>query len=540
MTSTSGKFQVKPASRNGNGNGVNGNGGNGNGGNGHGGNGHGHGGNGNGQGGPMMGFSPQPMPQAVPQSFDKPVILRQSPVWAKWITITIMGVTVASVLAAFLIKVDEAITAQGKLEPEGVVQLVQAPVNGVVDQILVTEGEAVEKGQVVAILDKTSIDAQIKSREEIRSQLQAVNNYYRALQAGQVDAIAPEGVNPSLYNQGRARAQLAASNRLYRAQLTGNTAGLSADQVDQLTVSENSLNSQQVINKNRADQLRSQRTQTKVQLRSAESELATNTEILNSLRELNEKGAVAYLSFLQQQQEVITVQAQVDTLREEIENLTLQIDEAEEGVTLTSSQSDKTLYEQIQENAQRIADIDSQFSQQMAANEQRLTEINGELIQLNDNRDNQALTSPVKGTVFNLKANQAGYVANSTEPMMEIVPEDALVARVFIPSKDIGFVKVGQKVDVRIDAYSFSEFGDMEGTVKSIGTDALPPDEAFPYYRIPASILLDDQAFVVDNTPLAIRSGMSLNANIKLRKRRVITFFTDLFKRKVDAVTTGS
>ncbi len=114
------------------------------------------------------------------------------------------------------------------------------------------------------------------------------------------------------------------------------------------------------------------------------------------------------------------------------------------------------------------------------------------------------------------------------------------MARVFIPNKDIGFVKVGQKVDVRIDAFSYSEFGDMEGTLTSIGTDALPPDEVFQYYRFPAEVTLDAQQFVANGNALSLRSGMSLNANIKLRKRRVITFFTDLFVRKVDSVKSGN
>ena len=64
----------------------------------------------------------------VPQSFDQPVILRQSPVWTKLIILAIMGVTVGSVLWACLAKVDETIGAPGKLEPKGIVQVVQAPV----------------------------------------------------------------------------------------------------------------------------------------------------------------------------------------------------------------------------------------------------------------------------------------------------------------------------------------------------------------------------------------------------------------------------
>ncbi len=520
MTNTSDRFQLQPVERNGYGaESANGNG-----------NGKGNGGNGNGD-----------IPSGyVPQSFDKPVILKQSPRWAQLITVTIMGVTVAALVAAFVIKVDEAISASGKLEPQGEVQVVQAPVGGVVEEVLVKEGEQVEQGQVVAVLDETATKAQIESNQEITQRLNAENNYYRAQLSGAVDAVAPSGVAADLIQRGRDRAELVATNRLYQAQMSGNTENLSANQVDRLETAESRLNSQQRINSLQTDQYREQLNKTREQLNNAKSQLATNTEIANRLNILTEQGAVAELSYLQQVQEVNNSQTEVNTLQQEIDRLNFQISQGQQEVSRTAFESRETLQDRISVNEQKIAEIDSQITQRILENDRQLSELNSQLAQLKQSVKYQALTAPVSGTVFNLKANQAGYVANSTEPMMEIVPEDDLIARVFIPSKDIGFIKVGQKVDVRIDAYSFSEFGDMEGTVTAISTDALPPDEIYQYYHIPAEITLERQQFVVDDVPLAIRSGMSLNANIKLRKRRVITFFTDLFTRRVDAVTTGN
>ncbi|MEO1619814.1 MAG: HlyD family efflux transporter periplasmic adaptor subunit [Cyanobacteria bacterium J06632_3] len=510
-------------------------------------------GNGNGNGNGANGGAPE-VDAYVPPSFDQPVILRQSPGWAKGIAMAIMGVTVASVAWACLAKVEETVAAQGKLEPEGVVQLVQAPVGGVVEEILVQEGEAVEEGDVLVTLDETSTEAQIESNKEIRDRLEAENAYYRAQQAGSSSAVAPEGVSADLIQRGRDRAELLENIQLYRALINGDTAGLSDDQLDRLETSQSRLSSQQSINSLQADQLREQLGQTRVRLsnarsdlNNARSDLATNQDILGRLKILNEEGAVAELSFLQQEQEVnnriqevSNRNTEVNTLQQEIDRLTFQISQAEEEVTRTSFESRETLQDRISVNQQRIADIDSQLTQRILENDRQLAELSSQLTQLQQNIRYQALTAPVSGTVFNLKANRPGYVANSTEPILEIVPEDALVARVFISNADIGFVKIGQKVDVRIDAYSFSEFGDMEGTLTSIGTDALPPDEVFPFYRFPADVVLDQQQFIADGVPLGLRSGMSLNANIKLRKRRVITFLTDLFKRKVDAVTSGS
>lgn len=476
----------------------------------------------------------------VPQSFEQPVILRQSPTWTKAIVVAIMTVTTASVAWACLAKVDENVGARGKLEPKGVVQVVQAPVGGVVEEILVQEGEFVEEGQVLATLDETATEAQIASNKEIIERLQAENGYYRAQLSGAANAPAPEGVTADLVQRGRDRAELIANNRLYQAQISGDTAGLSAEQLARLNTAQSRLDSQQSINRLQTQQLREQLDQTRAQLANARSDLATNQEILSRLQVLNEAGAVAELQYLQQQQEVSNKQTEVNTLQQEIERLTFQISQAQQEVSRTSFESTESLQDRVAINDQRIAEIDSQITQRILENERQLSELTSQQAQLEQNIRYQALRAPVDGTVFDLQANRAGYVANSTEPLMSIVPQDALVARVFIPNQDIGFVREGQKVDVRIDAYSYSEYGDMEGTLVRISGDALPPDEQFPYYRFPAEVELEQQQFVSSGVPLELRSGMAISTNIKLRKRRVITFLTDLFVRKLDSVNSGS
>ena len=475
----------------------------------------------------------------VPQAFDKPVVLRQSPVWAKTIAISIMGFTALGVLAAIIFKVDENIGVQGLLQPDSEVQLVQAPAGGVIDDVLVEEGEFVDQGEVLVTLDETDVEAQIKANEEIARRLQEENGYYNALLSGDANAVPPEGVSAALVQRASNRASLIESNRLYRAQLGGATDGLSGDQIAVLEDTREDLSNEQRINRSRANELREQLDQTRIRLSNARSDLQTNQEILGRLDRLFEEGAVAELSKLQQEQEVNDRLAEVNTLEEEIGVLTFQISQAEAQVSRTDSSSRVNLRNRLEDNKQRITDIDSQLGQRIIDNNQRLQELESQLVQLRTNQDQQEITAPIAGTVFNLKANQPGYVANTTEPLMEIVPQDDLVATIFIPNRDIGFVEVGQNVDVRIDAYSYSEFGDMEGTITRISTDALPPDETYPFYRFPAEVTLAGQQLVSNGVPLDLRSGMSLSANINLRKRRIITFFTDIFVTKVDALKGG-
>ncbi|NEP17781.1 MAG: HlyD family type I secretion periplasmic adaptor subunit [Leptolyngbya sp. SIO4C1] len=473
------------------------------------------------------------------RSFDQPVILRQSPRWAIAIVWTILAVTTASVAWACLAKVEETVPAQGKLEPEGVVQSVQAPVGGVIEEIHVQEGEIVDQGEPLISFDQTAAQAEIETAKDLQGRLVEENEFYRAQLSGDFGSIAPDSVSADLRQRMRDREALLANNKLYRAQLGGSTSDLNEEQRTRLNTASSALSSQQRINALQVNQLTEQLDQTQIQLSNAKSDLSTNREILERLARLNEEGAVAELSYLQQQQEVNNKLTEVNTLTEEAARLRFQIAQAEREIDRTRFESDRTLQDRIAANDERVAQIDSQLTQLILESEKQLQELNSQISQLDQTLRYQVLTAPVAGTVFNLKANQPGYAANSTEPILEIVPEDALVARVYVPNKDIGFVRIGQPVDVRIDAFSYSEFGDVDGEIISIGSDALPPDEIYPYYRFPVEIDLESQTLNSNGAELMLRTGMSVNANIKLRKRRVITFFTDLFVRKADSLRSG-
>lgn len=94
------------------------------------------------------------------------------------------------------------------------------------------------------------------------------------------------------------------------------------------------------------------------------------------------------------------------------------------------------------------------------------------------------------------------------------------------------------KVDVRIDSFPFSEFGDVKGEIVWIGSDALPPEEIRPYYSFPAKIRLDKQHLMVKNREVKLQSGMSINANIKVRERTVMSIITDSFAKQIDTLKT--
>ena len=120
------------------------------------------------------------------------------------------------------------------------------------------------------------------------------------------------------------------------------------------------------------------------------------------------------------------------------------------------------------------------------------------------------------------------------QKILEIVPDNALTANVYLTNRDRGFVKEGMEVDVRVDSFDYSEFGDIQGKLISIGADALEPDQNHPYYRFPAQIELEQQFIKVKGQEVPLTSGMSVSANIKERKRKVINILFNSLAKKFD------
>lgn len=478
-----------------------------------------------------------------PPKFDRPVILRQSPAWSIAIACTLMAVTTLTVAWACIAKIEEAIPAQGKLEPVGAVKNVQAPVGGVVQEIRVKEGERVEAGKTLLNFDRTAAQAEFQSLTKIRDSLQRENNFYRGQMQGKTTVnVATLEKLPELASLTDNRAALIAENQYYLARISGAnvpSGNLNVAQQARFRASQVELESRVAAAQLEVEQLSQQLSQVRVQLANAKNILATNQKILNDIKPLLAVGGIPRLQVLRQEQEVGTSQAEVVRLQQEETRLQLAIAQAQKRLQNTVATTNDDLYTRISENEKRIAEIDSQLTKAIVENEKRIRETDSQLEQIKLTLQYQELRSPVSGKVFDLQPKGAGYVANTSEPILKIVPDDTLVARVFITNRDIGFVKPDMNVDVRIDSFPYSEFGDVKGKIVRIGSDALPPDEIYPFYRFPAEIKLEQQSIVINGEEVNLQSGMSVSANIKTRKRPVISIFTDLFIRKIDSLKSS-
>ena len=150
----------------------------------------------------------------------------------------------------------------------------------------------------------------------------------------------------------------------------------------------------------------------------------------------------------------------------------------------------------------------------------------------------QEIASPARGKIFDLQPKGPGFVARSSEPVLKIVPMNNLIAKVEIDSRNIGFVNVNKQADISIDSFPASDFGVIEGKLISIGSDALPPDpRTGKSYRFPAKIKLNSQYLELKSgKKLPLQAGMSLTANIKLRKVTYLQLLLNKFTDRAESL----
>ena len=139
----------------------------------------------------------------------------------------------------------------------------------------------------------------------------------------------------------------------------------------------------------------------------------------------------------------------------------------------------------------------------------------------------QTLTAPVAGVVKNVRVTTEGGVIRPGEDVMEIVPiEDDLVIEAKVSPADIGFIALGQDAAVKIDAFDYTIYGDLAGTLFYISADTLEENTRqgdLPFYRV--HIRTDGKRFsAVPNKDLQILSGMTATVEIRTGKNTILNY----------------
>lgn len=259
-----------------------------------------------------------------------------------------------------------------------------------------------------------------------------------------------------------------------------------------------------------------------------QQQLAEKEIELNRYLQLNDTQQATLRNNIQLLEDVVK---RLEGLEQEGASPTLQLLQERNNLAETRGQLEQTQVDRFRQTS-----LLNQQRQQFAT---ELADLRSRLAEQTVTLRYQEIRSPVSGMVFDLQPRGAGFVAQTSEPVLKIVPQDQLQAAVEIPSRQIGFVRVGQNAEVSIDSYPANDFGVIRGVVKRVSSDALPPDpaKAEQEYRYPGLVQLDQQTLLLrDGRKLPLQAGMSLQAHIQLRSVSYLQLLLGSFRDKADSL----
>ncbi|MDO8545903.1 MAG: HlyD family type I secretion periplasmic adaptor subunit, partial [Nitrospirales bacterium] len=147
-----------------------------------------------------------------------------------------------------------------------------------------------------------------------------------------------------------------------------------------------------------------------------------------------------------------------------------------------------------------------------------------ELVKAGQRTGLQTLAAPIDGVVQQLAVHTVGGVVTPAQQLLMVVPsEHQLEAEVMVENKDIGFVKEGQDVEMKIETFPFTRYGLIDGRIVNVSTDAVQLEKGGLVY--PAKVSLARSVIQVDGKPVKLSPGMAVSAEIKTGTRRLIEFF---------------
>lgn len=414
------------------------------------------------------------------QSDTSEIVGSPDPWVARSTLFVITGLLVTAIVWSALAQIDRIISARGTLVSVEPGILVQPFDTSIIRAISVREGDIVRAGQVLATLDPTfsaSDVAQLASRME---SLDAQIARLEAEREGQdyvIPTVKPSEVQILQYGLWQQR------QHERDARLKGYAESLARLQV------------QRDGKAREIEQLKAQE--------------ALVREIESMRRELTAQQLSSKLNLLAAQRESINLARSITQARSELEQASHQI----ESVQSERDVYRKQLTNQIAADLARLSDERTNVAEQLTKARRRLS-----LVQL---------TTPVDAVVLQVAQRSIGSVVTAAEPLIRLVPLNAaLEVESYIAAKDIGFVRVGDPVSIKLDAYSFTEYGTLEGEVSTISEDAFSTQSGqgtAAAYK--TRIRLTRTALRRTPENFRLIPGLPLTGEIKIGTRSVLGYF---------------
>lgn len=391
-------------------------------------------------------------------------------------------------------QVDIVAVAPGKIIVSERTKIIQPLEVSVVKRVLVRDGDHVEAGQALVELDpttanadKTSIDEQLKSMQSevlrTRALLLALN-VPTTVRSPELSKDIPSGW--TAVDADAAKAQLSDEWSDIIAKLAKATAEIARRQAEIATV------------------------------REMVAKLETTVPIAKQreadFQQLAKQGFMSSHANQDRSRERIELERDLATQRARL---------AEANATLRESENTRAAY---------IAETKHSLRTREAAAELKRQQGTQDLAKAGQRERLTTLKAPVAGTVQQLATHTEGGVVTEAQPLMVIVPDGAQVtAEVTLENKDIGFVSPAQEATIKLETFSYTRYGTVNATVKTVTADAVNDEKRGAIF--PVTLSLGATTIDVDGRPIKLSPGMNLTAEIKTGKRRVIEFLLSPVQR---------
>ena len=236
-------------------------------------------------------------------------------------------------------------------------------------------------------------------------------------------------------------------------------------------------------------------------------------------RKLYEKDFIARADLLEKQKEFHTIVNEFEAQKKIVKQAIDSLEEAKKNLETLKKEREKALLTDIVEKEKNIIAIE------------------GEAIKAKKRYELEKLCSPVSGTVHGIASYTIGGVVTPAQPIVTIVPDGTpLVVEAMALNKDIGFLKEGQKAEVKLDTFPFQKYGTIKGKVVSISPDAFEDEKMGPVYKI--KVEMERLYIAVDGKKVPVSPGMAVSVEVKTNKRRIIEFFLSPIVKYADESLT--
>ncbi|MEH0667391.1 HlyD family type I secretion periplasmic adaptor subunit [Vibrio scophthalmi] len=395
-------------------------------------------------------------------------------------------------------QIDQVTVGQGKVVPSSQVQIVQNLEGGLVKEILVREGQIVQKGQQLLLIDDTRFRSDFREREQ-----QVANLTASVLQLSA--SITSVEVNEEFDDSNwQSNVQLDFSKLAFPPILEERQPQLVARQRAEYRQDLNNLRNQISVIDQQVKQKQQDLVEIQARVRNLRDSYDFARKELEITEPLAEEGVVPRI-------ELLKLQRQVNDTRRELTSSELKV---------------PVLRASIRESMLARIDAAQKFrsEQQEKLNDaqDRLSSLTESTVGLEDRVNRTIVTSPVTGTVKTLNINTVGGVIQPGMDIVEIVPsEDTLLVEAKIAPQDIAFLRPDLNAIVKFSAYDFTKYGGLEGSLEHISADTTTDEEGNSFYLV--RVRTSETSLNKDES-LPIIPGMTASVDIITGKRTVLEY----------------